>query len=470
MKPTPRSRLWVSCVGAYCNTPLLLLVAAVSWAQSQPTPLSLADAIALAIAHNPQLQAARYEVLGREAGVMKARAGFLPKLELQEQYTRSNSPIFAFSSQLSQGRVASNSLSINQLNRPSALNNFRTNISLFQPLYSGGRSVLGLEQADLMQQASEANLKRQTQEVIFQTVKAYNNILLAQENLAVTRSGVTTAQASAKFAQDRFAAGLVVESDALSAQVRLASLQEQEISARNQLTLAYAALNDAIGLPLDDPYTVSDRLEYQPHAYTSVESLETLALNQRADYQRVHLEEQAAERQVGLAQSAFLPTLNAVMSYERNQAEFVTNGQGSWAVGAVLQWNIFNGGEDRAQVAEVRARVRQIQALRARQASVIKLQVKEAFLQLQTAEERINVAKQAVTQGEASLQIVSNRYRAGLTTIVDLLAGETALTQAKGNLARALFDYNVGIAGVEFAAGTLSTGEERRLPVRREEQ
>ena len=438
--------------------------------KSSYSPLTLADAMALAITHNPQLQAARYEVLGHEAGVAKARAGFLPKLEFQEQYTRSDSPIFVFSSQLSQGRVSQRALSIDQLNRPGAVDNFRTNFSLLHPLYTGGRATLGFEQANLMRQASEASLRRQTQEVIFQVTKTYDSILLAHENLAVIRSGVSAAEASAKFAQDRFAAGLVVESDTLSAQVRLASLQEQEIAARNQLTLAYAALNDAVGLPLEEPYTVSDRLEQHPHAYTSVEPLETLALNQRADYQRVMLEEQAVERQVALARSAFFPTLSAVMNYERNQADFVANGRGSWSVGAVLQWNIFNGGEDRARVAEAQAKVRQLHALRARQASVIKLQVKEAFLQLQTAGERIHVAQQAITQAEAALRIVGNRYRTGLTTIVDLLAGETALTQAKGNFARALYDYNVGIAGVEFAVGTLSTGEEVRLPVQWEEQ
>lgn len=89
-------------------------------------------------------------------------------------------------------------------------------------------------------------------------------------------------------------------------------------------------------------------------------------------------------------------------------------------------------------------------------ASRVRLAVKDAFFRLRTAEARIDVAKTAVTQAEAALRIVTDRYQTGLSTIVDLLGNETALTQAKANLAEALHDQLVSTASLELAVGIIN--------------
>ena len=117
-------------------------------------PLSLADAISLALEHSPLLQAAQQQVAGKTAQVTQARANFLPKLDVQESFAASNSPTFAFSSKLNQGQLTRQDFNLNRLNHPGAINNFRTNVSFVQPLYTGGRASLGTEQARLQYQAS----------------------------------------------------------------------------------------------------------------------------------------------------------------------------------------------------------------------------------------------------------------------------------------------------------------------------
>jgi len=66
------------------------------------------------------------------------------------------------------------------------------------------------------------------------------------------------------------------------------------------------------------------------------------------------------------------------------------------------------------------------------------------------------VAAATVEQAEESLRITRNRYQSGLTTVTELLRGETALTEAATRRLAAVHDQRVAAALLELAAGTLS--------------
>lgn len=423
--------------------------------QGTQEPLTLRRAIEIALERSPLLKAAGHELEAAQASVERARAGFLPRVDFGESFTRSDNPVFAFSSKLNQGRFTQNDFAIDRLNAPGATNNFRTSLSLSQPLWTGGKATLGLLRARLGRDAAAAGLDRQRHEVIFAVARGYYAVQLARSELEVARGAIGAAESNRDLARARFAAGLVVESDVLSAEVRLATLREQAITAEGRLALAGAALNDVMGRPLDAPVEIDEPLRERAERHRGLAEVEALALDRRPDLRRLRSEEEAQARAVDLARAEFLPTLNATGSYDVNRRDIVANGQNSWFVGVALQWNLFNGLADRARIAEARAALQRTRALRERAASAVRLEVKEAFLAVSTARERIAVARRAVAQAEASLRLVQDRYAAGLTTIVNLLQTESALTQARGNLTRALHDYNLAVAGLELAAGTI---------------
>jgi outer membrane protein TolC len=89
-------------------------------------------------------------------------------------------------------------------------------------------------------------------------------------------------------------------------------------------------------------------------------------------------------------------------------------------------------------------------------ASGVRLQVREAFLNLTTARDRVDVSRSAVSQAEESLRIIQNRYEAGLATITDLLRAETSRTVAQKNALNAVFDYRLSFAALELATGELA--------------
>jgi outer membrane protein TolC len=93
-------------------------------------------------------------------------------------------------------------------------------------------------------------------------------------------------------------------------------------------------------------------------------------------------------------------------------------------------------------------------------AAAVRLQVQEVFLNLGTAQQRVQVSRQARSEAEESLRIIQNRYEAGLATIADLLHAETAHTAAETNYLNAIFDYRLSFAALELASGELAPNSE----------
>lgn len=440
----------------------LVMVAAVagtaahtSAGEAPGAELTLGEAVRTALEMHPALRAAEHAAVAAASGVDQARAGFFPRVDLSEGFMHSNNPVYAFGSLLNQGRFTAADFAVDRLNQPDPITNWRTNLSGSVPLFLGGRTLLGYQQAQLGRDAAEQGRARAEQEIVFGVVRAYSAVLLAREAQEAVQAAVRTAEANLAVAEARYDAGIVVASDALAARVRLARLREEAIAAANQVRLSNAALNEAMGLALDRTHRVSGRLQVPEHRYDNLDGLETMARERRPDYRQVELEVQRLEKDILRAKGALLPTMHLMGNYELNNNHFASDGQDSWSVGVVLNLNLFNGGGDRARIAEAQANYQRAAAQRDRLAHAIGLEVHDAFLALQTARARITVAREAVAQAEESLRIVQDRYDAGLTTIVELLDSETALTAARTNVTRTLYDATVSLARLELGLGRL---------------
>jgi len=84
----------------------------------------------------------------------------------------------------------------------------------------------------------------------------------------------------------------------------------------------------------------------------------------------------------------------------------------------------------------------------------IRLEVKTALLDLETAEKNIPTTKKVITQGEENLRVNNDRYKAQVTTITEVLDAQTLLTQARVNYYKALYSHNLARARLRRAIGS----------------
>jgi outer membrane protein len=94
----------------------------------------------------------------------------------------------------------------------------------------------------------------------------------------------------------------------------------------------------------------------------------------------------------------------------------------------------------------------------------VRLQVRQAYLDLQAANSRMDVAQAAIAEAEESHRILANRYDAGLSTATDLLGSQTALTEAKSRYLAAVFDQRIATVRLARAAGTLTVASDAVHP------
>jgi TolC family type I secretion outer membrane protein len=446
-----------------CRFPVFVVLAVLILSQrmgccselsSYPSALSIEQAVEIALRENPSLSAARSQVEIVEQRVIQERAGFLPRLKVSEGFQRTNNPPQVFSTKLNQESFTAEDFAIDRLNQPSSQNDFATNFTAAWPLYDGGRSWHGWQQAKLGNAAAGQMLERIRQQVFARTTAAYAGVLLALENVSVVERAMAAARSYLTVAGNRYGSGLAVKSDLLQAQVRLADLEQQKLLAESQVEVARSALNVAMGVPDPVRFELSGRLDAAGEPEGTLESWLSTARNRRLDLKELEVREAMAREEVGKARAGHMPTLDLIGNYQIHTEDFDSAGD-SYSVGAVVSLDLFSGLAPSARVSEAQAGLRQVQALRRQMESQAALEVRQAYAQTTSAFHRITVARQAVGQAEEALRIVANRYGSGLLTIVDLLTAETTLQQARTAKAQAIHDFAVGKTNLRLAAGVL---------------
>lgn len=438
---------------------LTVFSAGTMFAQVLPgaSPLSLQQAASIAMEKNPLRKAALAETKATSAGVQEARSFLVPHVTFSEAATRGNDPVYVFGSKLRQQRFTTNDFFLNKLNTPLPLGNFATRFGGTWALFDSLASWHGVSRAKEMNTAAAHQLERTDQEVLFRVVQSYYGVLLATKQLEVAEQAEKTAKSIIERSQVRYDSGLVVESDLLSAKVRLASREQELIRARNNVALARAQLNVAMGVPADMQYQPVAMLAERGLSLGPLPEVEEKALATRPDLKRIEAQQSAQELSVAIAKSSFGPRLNAFAGWEMDNPTFVAGGGGNnWLGGIELQVDLFQGGARRAALSREKAIGEKMAALKQAANDAVRLEVRQAYYDQDSCRQQVEVARTAISQAQESLRINQDRYDGGMLTITDLLGAEEAARRSQADYWQALYQFHISYANLELASGILN--------------
>jgi outer membrane protein TolC len=421
-----------------------------------PEPLSMAEAIHIAVEQNPEIKAARFQVDAVKSNSFKAQSGFYPQLYFTQSFNRTTNPMWAFGTKLNQAAITQGDFDPASLNDPDAINNFASNFLLSWSIYEGGRTKIGWEQAKQNLSVASLTLERTRQNVIARTAASYVGLVLAQKNIMVLKKALETATANLKMIRSRYDSGFVVKSDLLRAKVRIADLEQQHLLAKSRFKIGEAMLNASMGSGEANPLNPVTPLTISSEIQDTVDTWIDTALSKRPEMDTLHLEEDIAKKEIAKSQSGHYPDVNLVGNYEINTEDF-SDSADNYTIGAVLRVNIFSGNRITEETKAAKSMLSRVQEMQKSLALGIQVQTREAFLKAKSSRERIQVVKIAVDQAEESLRIVKNRYKNGLVTMVTLLDAEEARQQAHTNYFKALHDYKVARIELALASGTINT-------------
>ena len=432
-------------------TCLLLFTVGLSVPATAQTPLTLAEAIARARARN--LDARASAAAEREAAqrVTQARAGYWPRVDLAESWQRGNQPVFVFSSLLAQRRFTAADFGLGALNHPDARGNFRTALTVEQPLFDGVARARTTA-AGIDHEMANASRRLVDQDLAMSVTAAYGRVLAAAGARRSADAAMDTAQADRELAGNRRDAGLVTDADVLQIDVHLSRTRERQIDAAADERIARAELNQLIGAPLGEAFLLGPVPATPSLDSTDLAALEAEAITSRPDVALAKLRERQARAGQTAARAAFLPHVSAQAGLELNGGAWNSRASG-WVVGTVARVNLFNGFADKARLAEAADRTARYALERDKAEIAARLDVHVAVARLEAARASEAVGRDALAQALESRRIIRDRYESGLTDVASLLRAAEAVAHAEAQQVAAQVAVLTATAALQRALG-----------------
>lgn len=428
----------------------LFLSIAVALTAGAQEPLSLRDAVKMALAKHPAMEAADARIQASGSRVEQARGGLLPQVRYTEMFQSGNNPVYVFGSLLTQHQFTADNFALGSLNRPDPLNNFQSMVTAEQLVYDFGGLRKTIHAAELGRRISEEEKRKAELMLAAGTARAYHGVTLSTEALSVAREALKSAEADEARAETIRAAGMATDADVLSIKVHVAAMKEQVIRRQADLRVAEGALNDALGLPLDTPHKLTTGLTPVQAGTVRMEA------GRRPEVEQARLSQEVASAQAAAAKAAYWPQFFLRGQFEADRQNFATKGGANWMFAGGLKWTLFDGNRTRGSVAEARANSSAAAAGQRQMESAVQLQIRQAKAEFDSASERIQVTEATIAQADESLRILRNRYTNGMATVTDLLRAQTALLDAKMRRLGSIYEQRLAAVAVEQAEGILN--------------
>jgi outer membrane protein TolC len=428
---------------------LAVVLSAGALAQQQPSGLTLQDSIRIALQNSRSLRTVLEDERKANARVREAKGAGLPQLDISANYRRLDRvPKARFPSfDPVSGTFTFNEIEIQPIDSGTGT------VSLSQVVDISGVVRTATDAASLFSRIANLDVQRTRNDVVLQVKQAFYDVLRAQELVRVAEESLRNAEVRRKLAQAAVDAGVSPKLDVMRAEAAVAAAQQAVITARNALQLAKSAFNNVLGRRVDEPVELLPVDEQVPESADFNQYLQE-ALAKRPEMIQANLGISLAENQITAAKRDQLPTVVVRGQWDFNlKTSTFQPRESSFTTIAAVQFKIWDSGQTQGRVEQARADVDKAKITIENVREGIALEVRNAYLGLQEAREKVAVAEKGLQAATESLRVARLRYEAGVSNQLELSDAELAYTQAEQNLVNARYDLRVAWARLEKAMG-----------------
>ena len=411
--------------------------------------LELREAIELAIRNNYLIKSAQRDIKAQELELKAARGAFFPRIKVEETFTRTDMPAYAFMSKLNQERITMQDFDPARLNNPKAINNFETRFTLEVPIWLGGKVQSAQKMAEYEYRAVSLEAERRKEEVIRQVYNAYMYAVLAKESIKVAEQAVKDAMEHLRLAEQMHKVGLALLSDVLRAKVYLSKAEENLQKAIRGYQTAKKGLELVVGVPLGD-------FEVQEISHCPQIDINYLRekVQNRKDIKALEERLKMLEEAYRFTLSDNLPQVFAFAQYFLNSKDhpFGADGKG-YLAGVSVSWTFDTGLTTlrRAQ-ANLERRASLQERLKLLRDSAL-FDLNRSYAEYENALDMLRSAEDRIRASQEVLRIMELRYRNGLARMVDILDAQTELDKARLERVQAINACHKAYMEVLYSAG-----------------
>jgi len=420
---------------------------------SERTIITLSRAIDIAIMNNSSLLEADYNKQSAAEKINLAKANMLPTASANLAYTRlKKDPVMKIG--LPPGPGAAPGKTPVQIAHSDA---FHWNLTLVQPLFTGFALRTQYEMTQL-----ELEIKNQEKEQVIldltqQVKETYFNILFSKKILLIAEDAVTSLKSHEKDAQKLFDQGMIKYNDLLRAKVALANAVQNREKARSGVKMALSCFNILLDYEIEKRTEIEDISNITRLDHTLL-SLTKMAMKQRPVFKVLNLGLKNLEKLIALEKSAYYPEVALIGCYERQGDNFVAShndfsNEYNAAISLEASWVFFDSGKTKSKISAINKDKKALLSKIKNIEDQVKLEIKNAFLNLGVADKNIATSRQSLVQARENWRISNLQYRQQVATSSEVLDARTFLTQADTNYYNALYGYMIFLSKLERSVG-----------------
>jgi len=396
--------------------------------------LSLAECILTALERNPQTRIAWQFSRSSAFQVGEERSGYLPQLDLTGS---------VYHSELLEDRKKAESP------RNAATAMFGVRYLLLDGGLRNAR-VRGAE-AELM----AANFQHNTvlQDVALAVELAYHQRLATKALVDVAEENVRRSEHNLELAQARQRSGVAARFDVLTAETEKADADLALVRARSTERITQGQLAQAMGIHVSETFDIEDLpQDVHQEELADVEQLLEEAAQARPELQAALAKMAARGADADAAGAEYLPQVSANADYGWRDELFLPSGD-EWTVGLALELPLFAGFSRTYRQQRAWSDFEAAAAQYENESQRVELEVWTAYSRLIEAGEAIEAAEKLVVSADESLRVAAGRYQAGVGNIIELVAAQTAQTDAHNQHVRAILSWYTALARFQRTIG-----------------
>jgi outer membrane protein len=445
------------------RTLCILLLLTPAMLKAAPQAQNLKDIYELALQHDANWAAARYANTAAQEKIVQGEALLLPTVSINSSATRSDTSI----------QYTGNTVYRNN-NQSEKFNTLSYGINVNQPLYRKQNTVQ-YQSATLQVNFADLQLQQDRQDLLLKSAQAYFDVLLAQDKLTLNQAQKSAISIQLAQAKANFKAGVSTITDVDEAQAKFDNVQSQEIAANNEienkkqaiqlLTGQYPGLLSGIQTKISLSLPMLAKAEKNTETPSDNHHNDNIALwIQQAQQNNIALNQkkldyELASKAIELNQAGHLPTLDAVASYNRTNANGGINGFGSdlnnTTVGLQFQMPLYQGGATSSKVREAIANQQKAQEEIEAARRKAELDTRQAYLEVTSNIAQANANEQTLYSTESQLASTNKSFKLGIRTNVDVLNAQQQVFNAKRDLLQTHYNYLLGLLKLKYASGIL---------------
>lgn len=331
---------------------------------------------------------------------------------------------------------------------------FSYGFSANQLIYDFGKTYSGIRASKHFLTLRQTDVFRVKNGAALEFIVAFLDLLESEKMVIVDRKEVERLNAHLRDTQALYAEGMITRNDVLQAEVVLSDAQQRLLTAENLRAVRASRVNSLLLRPLNEEFS-PEEVGLNPSPEMKLDDAWQTAEQDRPEIREADSAIKAKEEEQKTARAEFFPTLYLSGGYQYEENRNMVH-EDNWSVLAGMNINLSSGGATVAKMRRADAEIRELRINREKLLDAIRIEVKNSYLELESARKRVDVTEKAVAQAEENLRLQRLRYQEGVGTATDVLDASALMTRAESN-------YWSGIYGVKRAEARLHHSIGRNL-------